>query len=292
MAVDKLVDSTKLNNSLEYTADRIRLKTGGSANIPFDFEGETGFGAAIDAIPVGSTHTATITGDGDINACYVTYSGGRYYNEGSFTFHSGETLTAYALGNNIRITINDTNVVEDSSLDTVSGSYNYTLPDKDITIDFYSSRVTSFITITEASLEYETGTYTPTEDISRLTISFANTHTTRPYFVMMIDISSATAVPSSNSMLTWSIESWQDVYDTGLYFYSTDLYYARISYIYQSGSSFSTNETNISGLTGTGNASFGYYLTASEFLPYSGSSNRFFRSGRTYKWIAVWAPTT
>lgn len=53
MAVDKLVDSTQLNNSLSYEADRIRLKTGGSADIAFDFANEKGFGDAIDAIPTG-----------------------------------------------------------------------------------------------------------------------------------------------------------------------------------------------------------------------------------------------
>ena len=53
MAVDSLVDKTKLNNSLSYEADRIRLKTGGSADIVFDFANEKGFGDAIDAIPTG-----------------------------------------------------------------------------------------------------------------------------------------------------------------------------------------------------------------------------------------------
>lgn len=53
MAVDSLVDKTKLNNSLSYEADRIRLKTGGTADIAFDFANEKGFGDAIDAIPSG-----------------------------------------------------------------------------------------------------------------------------------------------------------------------------------------------------------------------------------------------
>lgn len=63
MAVDKLVDSTKLNNSLEYTADRIRLKTGGSADILFDFENEKGFGDAIDAITTGGGSGAVLIED-------------------------------------------------------------------------------------------------------------------------------------------------------------------------------------------------------------------------------------
>lgn len=54
MAIDKAIDSTKLDNSLEYTANRIRLKTGGSSDIHFDFANEKGFGDAVDAIPSGS----------------------------------------------------------------------------------------------------------------------------------------------------------------------------------------------------------------------------------------------
>lgn len=53
MALDKLVDSTKLDAALTYTADRIRLKTGGSADLDFDYEGGTGFGDDVDAIPSG-----------------------------------------------------------------------------------------------------------------------------------------------------------------------------------------------------------------------------------------------
>ena len=51
MALDKIIDSVKLDNSLEATADAIREKTGSSNDIVFDFSGETGFAAAISAIP-------------------------------------------------------------------------------------------------------------------------------------------------------------------------------------------------------------------------------------------------
>lgn len=59
MAIDKLVDSGKLNNALSYTAGRIRAKTGGSSQIAFDFANEKGFGDAVDAIPTGGTPTGT-----------------------------------------------------------------------------------------------------------------------------------------------------------------------------------------------------------------------------------------
>lgn len=54
MAVDKLVDSTKLDACLDAEADAIRAKTGGSADILFDFANNKGFADAIAAIPSGS----------------------------------------------------------------------------------------------------------------------------------------------------------------------------------------------------------------------------------------------
>lgn len=50
MGYDKAVDSAKLDAALGYTADRIRLKTGGSADLDFDLDGGTGFGNDVDDI--------------------------------------------------------------------------------------------------------------------------------------------------------------------------------------------------------------------------------------------------
>lgn len=53
MALDKLVDSTKLDAALEATADAIREKTGDTDDIAFDLATETGFADAVEAIPSG-----------------------------------------------------------------------------------------------------------------------------------------------------------------------------------------------------------------------------------------------
>ena len=61
MAVDKLVDSAKLDACLDAEADAIRAKTGGSADIPFDFANNKGFADAIAAIPTGGSGDKTLT---------------------------------------------------------------------------------------------------------------------------------------------------------------------------------------------------------------------------------------
>lgn len=52
---DMIVDGAKLDACLDAEADAIRAKTGGSADIPFDFANNKGFADAIAAIPSGGT---------------------------------------------------------------------------------------------------------------------------------------------------------------------------------------------------------------------------------------------
>lgn len=71
MALDKLVDSTKLDACLDAEADAIRAKTGGSSDIPFDYANNKGFADAIASIQTG---------------------GGGYLEQGTIAFHTGEVL--------------------------------------------------------------------------------------------------------------------------------------------------------------------------------------------------------
>lgn len=56
MAIDKAVDSAALDSALTYTADRIRVKTGDTAQIAWD--NDKGFGDAVDAISGGGAQTS------------------------------------------------------------------------------------------------------------------------------------------------------------------------------------------------------------------------------------------
>lgn len=53
MAIDKAVDSARLDGALKASADEIRAKTGDSGKVQFDLDGGTGFKAAIAAIEAG-----------------------------------------------------------------------------------------------------------------------------------------------------------------------------------------------------------------------------------------------
>lgn len=97
----KFINSTKLDNALEATADAIRTKTGDSADITFDFANETGFASAVEAIPSGGyvaadwfdmniptglIITSEILGQYDHQFCM-------FKRKGNFSVHFTETKT-------------------------------------------------------------------------------------------------------------------------------------------------------------------------------------------------------
>lgn len=76
MAIDKLVDSTKLNSCLTAEADAIRAKTGGTAQIPFDFSNSKGFAEAIAAISGGGgVQSGSFTPTANTNTFAVSVTG-------------------------------------------------------------------------------------------------------------------------------------------------------------------------------------------------------------------------
>lgn len=143
-------------------------------------------------------------------------------------------------------------------------------------------------------LEYETGTYTPAEDINTPTISFANTHSVPPSFISISDVSGLGV--DSNSNLFFSLIDTYRLTGSGWPYSASALRYGFLSYAYLGTSSatssaimmqHSSDETSDQSTT-----YYRYWATESGFKPSSNSTSRFWRAGRTYKWIAVWAPST
>ena len=146
-------------------------------------------------------------------------------------------------------------------------------------------------------LEYETGTYTPSEDIARPTINFTNTHTSMPLFVSIED-NTDTYDATSNTNYVFCYECW-DVYHNKIWASESSYYYGKVTWNYRAsnaaaiisgaGVSFLYPSTDS---TSSNNNFPRYWVTETGFKPYTNSTTRYWRAGRTYKWIAVWAPTT
>ena len=132
-------------------------------------------------------------------------------------------------------------------------------------------------------LEYEEGTWYCDEDINKKEISFSNTHDTAPLFVMLADVSSTGL--SDNDNIFCCIINYTSFY--GPFVVGASNKYGLMPYGYAYSGGISENSIYFSSST-----YMATYLTASSFKAYTGGSNRYWRAGRTYKWFAVWPPTT
>lgn len=148
-----------------------------------------------------------------------------------------------------------------------------------------------------SGLEYETGTYTPTSDIARPTISWSKTHTEAPVLVFLCDVT-GTAHSTANSNYVFMYADPYKLWGHGFPYTSSGYRYANVWYCYRgtSTSYLSTGgltTSNNSDSTSTNGASYPrYWVSPTDFHPYTNSTSRYWRKDRTYKWIAVWKPTT
>lgn len=132
-----------------------------------------------------------------------------------------------------------------------------------------------------AGLHYETGTWTPSSNTATTAISFSNAHTKAPFFAVVFDSGNYSSTTKSDVLFAY--------FNWGAFTGSTMAPASnggtrnyggyRFTYRETSTSSFSTSNGDVtassySGITSTG-------------LAISPSSSRYWRSGRSYKWIAV-----
>lgn len=144
-------------------------------------------------------------------------------------------------------------------------------------------------------LTYETGTYEPSSDIARPQITFSNTHTEAPVLIYMCDVT-GTAHSTTNSNYLFCYCDPFKLWGQGYPYSSSGFRYANAYYAYRSSN---TNSISAAGLlitnkssstTSSSTAYPRYWATETGFHPYSNSTSRYWRAGRTFKWIAVWKP--
>ena len=87
-------------------------------------------------------------------------------------------------------------------------------------------------------LVYETGTYNPTTDIARPTISFSNTHTNMPIYVLMVDGTGAFS-STTNSNYAFMYCDFSAIAGADIYVSSSVKRYGFVYYLYRGSSSSS-----------------------------------------------------
>lgn len=131
-------------------------------------------------------------------------------------------------------------------------------------------------------LVYETGTKRPASDTTSMSINFAQSHTNRPFCVIIADTNSKAA--AEGSCLYWECVSLYDLF-IAVPYSDTKSIYGSTKYVYRSSSSTSTVTSNQTSETALNTS-----VSSSGFTP--NADTKYFRANRAYKWIAVWKPTT
>lgn len=244
---------------------------------------------AIDSGFIGSGVTRRSSTDLTASGATVSVPAGYYAEAGSKSVSSGTegtpTATKGTVSNHsISVTPSVTNsagyisggtkngtAVTVSASELVSGSDTVT-SNGTVDVTNLASLIVNVSGGSGTGLEYESGTYEPSSDIAKPQINFSKTHTKAPILVAIADQTSTT--PSANSNVSCVILCYYNAFGANMMSYQAIGYYT-----YKTSSS----------MTSSGNPQQTASWVSSEwFKPQSNSNSRYWRSGRTYKWVAVW----
>ena len=133
-----------------------------------------------------------------------------------------------------------------------------------------------------SGLEYETGIYTAAAD-ERPEISFANSHTSAPSIIVFMDVSTSYIDTTAGSQ--YGFFDYVKLFGTKL----------KTSPTLERDGAYQWARVSSSGSTLLGSAILSdttTQVTSSGFTPNFNSNSYQCKSGQTYKWIAIWAPTS
>ena len=268
---------------------------------------------AISSSYVGSGITRRDSTDLSASGATVSVPSGYYASNASKSVSSGTegtpTATKGTVSNHsISVTPSVTNTggyisgstktgtaVTVTASELASGNKSITENGTDIDVVGYST--VSVAVGGSGGLEYEAGTWTPSEDVASYVISFTDTHTVAPFYYMIADATDDYSnVTNSNYMLMYCNN--HQIFGGAIYESESVIHYGEIRTV-----SRSTNATSF--VNGTislaypytssivsGTSCPRYWATETGIKAYGNNTSRYWRAGRTYKWIAVWAPTT
>ena len=206
---------------------------------------------------------------------------------GKLAFVNGELVTGTASGGGATLITKSI---------TANGTYN-ALSDN---ADGYSSVTVNVSGGGGGGLEYETGTWTPASDVASYTIQFSNTHTTPPSYYVIVD-ATGTYSNTTNSIYQMSYVQFDRLLGSSAYAdynNSGTIKYGRYDTLQRTTSttSMSTQGGFINypmSETDDSTTNHPRYWATETWIKAAGySAIRYWRTGRTYKWIAVWAPTS
>ena len=145
-------------------------------------------------------------------------------------------------------------------------------------------------------LEYETGTWIPAEDVANYTIPFNNVHSVAPFIYAVFDSTETNSSTTADNMAITYVNAGQ-LFGTYGRFGDSAVLYGLACSRYKTGNGAGNGVSFPISIPYTDqqdntNTCSRYWATESGIKFYTNSSSRYARAGRTYKWIAIWAPTS
>lgn len=145
-------------------------------------------------------------------------------------------------------------------------------------------------------LTFESGTYEPSADTTGEKILFTNSHSEAPAFIMMVD-AKGTADTTANTNMQFVWYDYYKMYGVGMPWSASEYRYASAYYAYRATNTSALSVGGVHCAYNSDNAGSGginlprFWTDELGFTPNSASTSRYWRAGRTYKWIAVWRQT-
>lgn len=151
-------------------------------------------------------------------------------------------------------------------------------------LSFPTGFVSAIEAISGGGLEYEEGTYSTASDVQgySVTVSFQNSHSTRPAIIFIRD--SSVSTQSASSLLYWTFFDLTQL--GGRIITNTSASPIKYTYgIMRYADRYSSGGMSDGGGVATSNPPYSSYVYTDKFKLNVGS---YLRAGRTYKWIAIW----
>lgn len=143
---------------------------------------------------------------------------------------------------------------------------------------------------TRTSYSYEQGLWRPSSDTARGEINFTKNHTSAPFFIRIVD-NADEYISTSYTAVQMTFVNWNALFASSrilIHPTAASTVYGEVDFVSLVGSSsYSYQTQRCTSLSGSSTSSLEYWAATNKFYPTSYSSTIYWRSGRAYRWVAV-----
>ena len=215
---------------------------------------------------------------------------------GTYTAETGKAYSPVSVSVPNTYTAGDEGKVVSSGALVAQTSQTYT------TNDTYDTTLINEVIVNVASggggLEYETGEWTPATDTSQCAVTFANSHSVMPAIVAIT--AETSGVVEEATFIGFAYVNMQRLLGWAHAASSSATRYGGVIRFYRNSSSAAGSKVDVQALTSpdtdtsdTSTSKPRYWCTENGICGKNGNgTDGLFRTTYTYKWIAIWAPTS